>query len=129
MKNFKSFKDILNEVNLTGEVNAFLFSGDDAKGKRHVMQRKPTNFVDLGPAYPTSKMPKDVQKFLNGLPTITWKDVYGVEPIAGDEFWKPHNGIFKIKTPQWFKIKLGTKIILVDTEGYDHPRFAAFIKR
>ena len=130
MATFKTMKDILNEVNLTGEVNQFLFSGDDEKGKRPVMQRKPTNFADLGPARSTRSMPKDVKKFLDGLPTITWKDVYGgTQPFKGDEFWRPHKGVFQITTPQWFKIKVGSKIIVVDTEGYDVPRFAAFIKK
>lgn len=130
MPTFKSFKDILNEVNLTGDVNQYLFSGDDERGHRPVMNRKPTNFADLGPSRSTKSMPHDVQQFLNGLPTITWKDLYGgVTPVKGSEFWKPHKGIFRINTPQWFKIKVGTKIILMDTEGYDHPRFAAFLKR
>ena len=127
MATFKSFKDIINEVNLTGEVNRYLFSGDERKDP--VMVRKPVSFVDLGDSKSTRSMPKNVRAFLNGLPTITWKDVFGVDPVKGDEFWKPHKGIFRMNTPQWFKIKLGAKIILVDTEGYDHVRFAAFIKR
>lgn len=130
MATFKTMKDILNEANLTGDVNKYLFSGDDERNIPPVMVRKPTNFVDLHKAKSTKRMPHDVQTFLKNLPTITWKDLYGgITPVKGNEFWKPHKGIFRINTPQWFKIKFGTKIILVDTEGYDHPRFAAFLKK
>ena len=125
----KDYRDILAEQNLTAAVNNYLFSGDGMGGE-HVMQRKATNFVDLGKAKSLKKMPKEVQDFINGLKTITWMDLYGVAPVKGWELWRPHNGIFLLKkTPVWFKVKHGATIILMDTEGYDYPRFAARIKK
>jgi len=124
----KDFRDILIEQKLTPTVNNYLFSGDGIGGE-HVMQRKPTNFIDLGKAKSVKKMPVEVQSFLKGLKTITWKDLYGSSPVKNFEFWQPHKGTFRMKTPVWFKIKSGAMIILVDTEGYDYPRFAARIKK
>lgn len=133
----KDFKDILNEQKLTSFVNNYLFSGGQEKNTRTgvymtdpVLTRKPTNFVDLGKAKSVKLMPKEVQDFLKGLKTITWKDLYGgVSPVKDFEFWEPHKGTFRMKTPTWFKAKHGAMIILIDTEGYDYPRFAARIKK
>ena len=116
----KDFKDILLEQELDSETNDYLFS--------KVLTRKPTNFVDLGKAAETKKMPDNVQKFLKGLKTITWKDLYGSDPVKDYEFWKPHKGTFRMKTPTWFKVKAGKNLILIDSEGYDYPRYAAWIK-
>jgi hypothetical protein len=120
MTTFKDFKDILAEEKITPEVDNYMFST--------VLTRKPTNFVDLGNALPINKMPADVQKFIKSLKMITWKDLYGSDPVKDYEFWKPHKGIFRMKTPQWFKVKAGKKIILIDNEGHDYPRYAAWIK-
>jgi len=116
----KNFKDILTEQTLKPEIIEYLFD--------NVLVRKPTNFVDLGNAKPIKKMPPDVQTFIKKLKLISWKDLYGLDPVKNFEFWKPYRGIFQLNTPQWFKVKTGKKIILINSEGYDYPRYAAFIK-
>jgi hypothetical protein len=128
----KDFRDILTEQKLTSFINEYLFSGEQSLlgSTGAVLVRKPTNFIDLGKAKSVKKMPKEVQDFINGLKTITWKDLYGgVKPVKDYEFWEPHKGIFRMKTPLWFKVKFGSMIILIDTEGYDFPRYAARIKK
>lgn len=122
----KDFRDILYEEKLPPGVNDYLFAD--------ILVRKPVRLSDLNRSTPLNKMPKEVQKFIKGLKMITFPDLFtgpdnpSGKPQSGMEF----SGGFDLASggspPQWFKIKMGKNIILVDTEGYNYIRYGAKIK-
>ncbi len=76
--------------------------------------------VDLDQVRTIKIETEDQQMAIDSIPHYSNKDI-GLDPneLLGD---------FSIKTPRWFVVSIKGKDYLVDTEGYNYPRYIGRIK-
>lgn len=84
-----------------------------------IMSRKATEFSEAQTMRPND-VSKETREFIQKLPILDTREVYVEDKVKDTEN-------FEMKVPQWFILQNGKNKYIINTEGYEYPRYIARI--